>query len=100
MDPYLYNGVKNGLVDLLGDRKYFASRVLTPYCYTLGSVSRRPQKTLNTNACGRICSCTVIKPAHSSPMVSDTINMLICTVRIIAVVLAVHSSTLDSYEIE
>ncbi|MCI4377598.1 hypothetical protein PGIGA_G00205390 [Pangasianodon gigas] len=35
VDAHLYNGVKNGLVDLLGDRTYFASRVLTPYCYTL-----------------------------------------------------------------
>ncbi|XP_060730173.1 FAST kinase domain-containing protein 3, mitochondrial [Tachysurus vachellii] len=35
VDPHLYNRVKNGLVDLLGDRTYFASRVLTPYCYTL-----------------------------------------------------------------
>uniref|UniRef100_A0A1A8HAA6 FAST kinase domains 3 n=1 Tax=Nothobranchius korthausae TaxID=1143690 RepID=A0A1A8HAA6_9TELE len=35
VDPHLYNTVKNGLVDLLGDRSYFGSRVLTPYCYTL-----------------------------------------------------------------
>lgn len=35
VDPHLYNSVKTGLVDLLGDRSYFASRVLTPYCYTL-----------------------------------------------------------------
>ncbi|XP_062849174.1 FAST kinase domain-containing protein 3, mitochondrial isoform X2 [Trichomycterus rosablanca] len=35
LDPHLYNVVKNGLVDLLGARSYFASRVLTPYCYTL-----------------------------------------------------------------
>lgn len=41
VDTHLYNGVKNGLVDLLGDRTYFASRVLTPYCYTLGNVSRK-----------------------------------------------------------
>ncbi|KAF7706200.1 hypothetical protein HF521_019454 [Silurus meridionalis] len=34
-DPHLYNWVKNGLVDLLGDQTYFASKVLTPYCYTL-----------------------------------------------------------------
>ncbi|KAI5627979.1 FAST kinase domain-containing protein 3, mitochondrial, partial [Silurus asotus] len=34
-DPHLYNWVKNGLVDLLGDHTYFASKVLTPYCYTL-----------------------------------------------------------------
>ncbi|XP_047423900.1 FAST kinase domain-containing protein 3, mitochondrial [Mugil cephalus] len=35
VDPHLYNLVKNGLVDLLGDRSYFGSKVLTPYCYTL-----------------------------------------------------------------
>ncbi|XP_017567906.1 FAST kinase domain-containing protein 3, mitochondrial isoform X1 [Pygocentrus nattereri] len=35
VDPHLYNTVKTGLVDLLGARSYFASRVLTPYCYTL-----------------------------------------------------------------
>ncbi|XP_075308404.1 FAST kinase domain-containing protein 3, mitochondrial [Odontesthes bonariensis] len=35
VDPHLYNSVKNGLVDLLGDRSYFGSKVLTPYCYTL-----------------------------------------------------------------
>lgn len=36
VDPHLYNAVRNRLVDLLGDRSYFASKVLTPYCYTLG----------------------------------------------------------------
>ncbi|XP_051576974.1 FAST kinase domain-containing protein 3, mitochondrial-like [Myxocyprinus asiaticus] len=35
VEPQLYNAVKYGLVDLLGARSYFASRVLTPYCYTL-----------------------------------------------------------------
>ncbi|XP_071381671.1 FAST kinase domain-containing protein 3, mitochondrial [Centroberyx affinis] len=35
VDRHLYNGVKTGLVDLLGARTYFASKVLTPYCYTL-----------------------------------------------------------------
>ncbi|CAN9506384.1 unnamed protein product [Ophioblennius macclurei] len=35
VEPQLYNLVKTGLVDLLGDRSYFASKVLTPYCYTL-----------------------------------------------------------------
>ncbi|XP_008289030.1 FAST kinase domain-containing protein 3 [Stegastes partitus] len=35
VDPHLYNPVKAGLEDLLGDRQYFASKVLTPYCYTL-----------------------------------------------------------------
>uniref|UniRef100_A0A3P9J4I9 FAST kinase domains 3 n=2 Tax=Oryzias latipes TaxID=8090 RepID=A0A3P9J4I9_ORYLA len=35
VDQHLYNAVKNGLVNLLGDRSYFASKVLTPYCYTL-----------------------------------------------------------------
>lgn len=35
VDPHLYNSVKTGLVDLLGDRSYFGSKVLTPYCYTL-----------------------------------------------------------------
>ncbi|XP_077410591.1 FAST kinase domain-containing protein 3, mitochondrial [Vanacampus margaritifer] len=33
--PPLYSMVKSGLVDLLGARSYFASKVLTPYCYTL-----------------------------------------------------------------
>lgn len=36
VEPQFYNAVKSGLVDLLGARSYFASRVLTPYCYTLG----------------------------------------------------------------
>lgn len=35
VDIHLYNSVKNGLVDLLGARSYFGSKVLTPYCYTL-----------------------------------------------------------------
>ncbi|XP_066537441.1 FAST kinase domain-containing protein 3, mitochondrial isoform X2 [Hoplias malabaricus] len=35
LDTHLYSNVKTGLVDLLGARSYFASRVLTPYCYTL-----------------------------------------------------------------
>ncbi|KAM6971031.1 FAST kinase domain-containing protein 3, mitochondrial [Tautogolabrus adspersus] len=35
VDIHLYNAVKNGLVDLLGARSYFGSKVLTPYCYTL-----------------------------------------------------------------
>ncbi|XP_054478528.1 FAST kinase domain-containing protein 3, mitochondrial [Anoplopoma fimbria] len=35
VDAQLYNSVKNGLVELLGARSYFGSKVLTPYCYTL-----------------------------------------------------------------
>ncbi|XP_026219174.1 FAST kinase domain-containing protein 3, mitochondrial [Anabas testudineus] len=35
VDPHLYNTVRTGLVDLLGARSYFGSKVLTPYCYTL-----------------------------------------------------------------
>ncbi|KAJ8376696.1 hypothetical protein SKAU_G00072760, partial [Synaphobranchus kaupii] len=35
VDGLLYNTVKTVLVDLLGDRTYFGSWVLTPYCYTL-----------------------------------------------------------------
>ncbi|XP_012330694.2 FAST kinase domain-containing protein 3, mitochondrial [Aotus nancymaae] len=35
MDFHLYNSVKIGLIDLLGARLYFASKVLTPYCYTI-----------------------------------------------------------------
>lgn len=35
VDAHYYNSVKSGLVDLLGARGYFASKVLTPYCYTL-----------------------------------------------------------------
>ncbi|XP_029935380.1 FAST kinase domain-containing protein 3, mitochondrial [Myripristis murdjan] len=35
VDRHLYNCVKSGLEDLLGARSYFASNVLTPYCYTL-----------------------------------------------------------------
>ncbi|XP_062297794.1 FAST kinase domain-containing protein 3, mitochondrial [Scomber scombrus] len=35
VDVHLYHSVKSGLVDLLGARSYFGSRVLTPYCYTL-----------------------------------------------------------------
>ncbi|XP_043545908.1 FAST kinase domain-containing protein 3, mitochondrial isoform X3 [Chiloscyllium plagiosum] len=35
VDDHLYNKVKNALIDLLGARNYFASRLLTPYGYTL-----------------------------------------------------------------
>ncbi|XP_034957186.2 FAST kinase domain-containing protein 3, mitochondrial isoform X1 [Zootoca vivipara] len=35
VESHLYNRVKAGLTDLLGARIYFASHVLTPYCYTL-----------------------------------------------------------------
>ncbi|XP_053570491.1 FAST kinase domain-containing protein 3, mitochondrial [Bombina bombina] len=35
VDVHLYNRVKSGLTDLLGARMYFASNVLTPYCYTI-----------------------------------------------------------------
>ncbi|KAA0723878.1 FAST kinase domain-containing protein 3, mitochondrial [Triplophysa tibetana] len=35
VEAQLYNAVKSGLMDLLGARSYFASKVLTPYCYTL-----------------------------------------------------------------
>ncbi|KAL0628893.1 FAST kinase domain-containing protein 3, mitochondrial [Plecturocebus cupreus] len=35
MDFHLYNSVKIALIDLLGARLYFASKVLTPYCYTI-----------------------------------------------------------------
>ncbi|XP_061444256.1 FAST kinase domain-containing protein 3, mitochondrial isoform X2 [Rhineura floridana] len=35
VDTHLYNSVKAGLIDLLGARIYFASHVLTPYCYNL-----------------------------------------------------------------
>lgn len=38
VDPHLYNTVRTGLVDLLGARSYFGSKVLTPYCYTLGNI--------------------------------------------------------------
>lgn len=35
MDFHLYKSVMTGLIDLLGARLYFASKVLTPYCYTI-----------------------------------------------------------------
>ncbi|KAJ1203455.1 hypothetical protein NDU88_007241 [Pleurodeles waltl] len=35
VDLQLYHKVKAGLIELLGARMYFASHVLTPYCYTL-----------------------------------------------------------------
>nr|XP_020022077.1 FAST kinase domain-containing protein 3, mitochondrial-like [Castor canadensis]XP_020022078.1 FAST kinase domain-containing protein 3, mitochondrial-like [Castor canadensis]XP_020022079.1 FAST kinase domain-containing protein 3, mitochondrial-like [Castor canadensis] len=35
MDYHLYKSVMTGLIDLLGARSYFASKVLTPYCYTI-----------------------------------------------------------------
>ncbi|XP_060110094.1 FAST kinase domain-containing protein 3, mitochondrial [Heteronotia binoei] len=35
VDIHFYNQVKAGLTDLLGARMYFASRVLTPYYYTV-----------------------------------------------------------------
>lgn len=37
VEPHFYNAVKSALVDLLGAQSYFASRVLTPYCYTIGT---------------------------------------------------------------
>lgn len=36
MDFQLYKSVMSGLIDFLGGRQYFASKVLTPYCYTIG----------------------------------------------------------------
>lgn len=35
VDFHLYKSVMTGLIDLLGARWYFASKVLTPYCYTI-----------------------------------------------------------------
>ncbi|XP_039079246.1 FAST kinase domain-containing protein 3, mitochondrial [Hyaena hyaena] len=35
VDFQLYKLVRIGLIDLLGARMYFASKVLTPYCYTI-----------------------------------------------------------------
>ncbi|XP_066482276.1 FAST kinase domain-containing protein 3, mitochondrial [Tiliqua scincoides] len=35
LDLHFYSRVKAGLIDLLGGRMYFASRVLTPFCYIL-----------------------------------------------------------------
>ncbi|XP_045421580.1 FAST kinase domain-containing protein 3, mitochondrial isoform X2 [Lemur catta] len=35
VDFQLYKSVMVGLIDLLGARLYFASKVLTPYCYTI-----------------------------------------------------------------
>ncbi|XP_043100632.1 FAST kinase domain-containing protein 3, mitochondrial isoform X2 [Puntigrus tetrazona] len=35
VQPHFYNAVRSALVDLLGAQSFFASRVLTPYCYTL-----------------------------------------------------------------
>ncbi|KAM8902160.1 FAST kinase domain-containing protein 3, mitochondrial [Lycaon pictus] len=35
VDFQLFRSVKTGLIDLLGARLYFASKVLTPYCYTI-----------------------------------------------------------------
>ncbi|XP_017497240.2 FAST kinase domain-containing protein 3, mitochondrial isoform X1 [Manis javanica] len=35
VDFQLYKSVMFGLIDLLGGRMYFASKVLTPYCYTI-----------------------------------------------------------------
>ncbi|XP_026639478.1 FAST kinase domain-containing protein 3, mitochondrial isoform X2 [Microtus ochrogaster] len=37
VDLHLYKSVVMGLIDLLGSRLYFASKVLTPYCYTIAS---------------------------------------------------------------
>ncbi|CAB1340665.1 unnamed protein product [Coregonus sp. 'balchen'] len=48
VDGHLYNYVKTGLVDLLGARAYFASRVLTPYCYTLVCIDGHKRFTVNT----------------------------------------------------
>lgn len=40
VDLHLYNSVKTGLVNLLGARHYFGSKVLTSNCYTLGNINR------------------------------------------------------------
>lgn len=42
VEPHLDNAVKTGLVDLLGARSYFGSKVLTAFCYTLGNICRTP----------------------------------------------------------
>lgn len=36
LDFQLYKYVMTALIELLGARTYFASKVLTPYCYTIG----------------------------------------------------------------
>lgn len=46
VDAHLYNSVKTGLVHLLGSRSYFGSKVLTPYCYTLGNTHTHTYKQL------------------------------------------------------
>ncbi|XP_028659621.1 FAST kinase domain-containing protein 3, mitochondrial [Erpetoichthys calabaricus] len=63
VDGYLYNMVKNALVDLLGARIYFASRVLTPYCYTLDVEIKLDEEgyvlpaTYHDEVCQRIAVC-------------------------------------------
>lgn len=56
VDPHLYNSVKMGLVNLLGARYYFGSKVLTPYCYTLGS-TQAPKTDSNVSNILTTCVC-------------------------------------------
>jgi hypothetical protein len=46
MDYHLYKSVMTGLIDLSGARLYFASKVLTPYCYTIDVEIKRDEEGL------------------------------------------------------
>ncbi len=62
VEPHFYNAVKSALVDLLGAQSYFASRVLTPYCYTLGTY-------YETMLVLKLHSCKFLTPTHVNLLV-------------------------------
>ncbi|XP_006143379.1 FAST kinase domain-containing protein 3, mitochondrial [Tupaia chinensis] len=57
VDFQLYKSVMFGLIDLLGERSYFASKVLTPYCYTIDVEIKLDEE-------GFVVPCTVHEDVH------------------------------------
>uniref|UniRef100_A0A8C6HEN9 FAST kinase domains 3 n=1 Tax=Mus spicilegus TaxID=10103 RepID=A0A8C6HEN9_MUSSI len=57
MDLHLYKSVVIGLIDLLGSRLYFASKVLTPYYYTIDVEVKLDED-------GFVLPCTVDEDIH------------------------------------
>ncbi|XP_042638868.1 FAST kinase domain-containing protein 3, mitochondrial [Orycteropus afer afer] len=57
MDFQLYKSVMTGLIDLLGARQYFASKVFTPYCYTI-------DVEIKLDAEGFVLPCTADEDIH------------------------------------
>lgn len=57
LDLHLYKSVVIGLIDLLGSRLYFASKVLTPYYYTIDVEVKLDED-------GFVLPCTVDEDIH------------------------------------